>query len=56
MKLQITRWSIAAAIALALTPSLSYARPIPTASHGHESNIRDRGPRIHSHESFPHHA
>lgn len=51
-----TRWSTVALLAFALFPVVSYARPIHSATHIHSGVVRDRSPRIQSHESILHHA
>ena len=51
-----TRWSPAVLLALALFPAVSFARPIQAASHSRSSVVRDRSPRIQSHESILHHS
>src|SRR5271156_6602870 len=55
-KVACMKMKISIALLLALAPTLALAKPREATVHLRTQTFHDRSPRIHSHESLPHHA
>jgi hypothetical protein len=56
MKLKTSvAFTLGAILIAGLSPALAVAKPQTPSVHQHGSSVHDRSPRMHIHESQPHH-